>query len=87
MSGENLRRCKKCLLRDIDKNEYFESLKQAVEAIDPGERTPKDEYESRLSACKECDRLSEGMCTVCGCFVEYRAAKRSQRCPDIHGKW
>ena len=87
MSEEVLRRCKKCLLRDIDKNEYFESLKQAIEAIDPAEKTPAPLYEERLSACTACDRLSEGMCTVCGCFVEYRAAKSKEYCPDVHRKW
>lgn len=87
MSEEVLRKCKKCLLRDIDKNEYFESLKQAIEAIPADEKTEPEEYERRLSACMECDRLSEGMCTVCGCFVEYRAAKSKEYCPDVHRKW
>ncbi len=85
--GETLRKCKKCLLRDMDRNEYFESLKQEIEPTDPYERTPEELYETRLKTCTECERFTEGMCMVCGCFVEYRAAKTSNYCPDIKKYW
>ena len=45
------------------------------------------EYERRLSICKECDRLLDGMCTVCGCYVEMRAAVTTNCCPAVRAKW
>ena len=74
-------------MRDIDKNEYFKSLKQAIDSIDPQEKTDPAEYEKRLKACMECEKLIEGMCAVCGCFVEMRAAKQKNYCPAVHPKW
>ena len=86
--GEEVRkRCKKCLLRDIDKNEYFKTLKQAIDAIAADERTEEAVYEERLGLCSECEKLIEGMCAVCGCFVELRAAKKSVYFPAVNAKW
>lgn len=87
MTDANKKICKKCLLRDLDKNEYFKSLQAAIEAISDDERTPADLYEERLNACKQCEKLIEGMCAVCGCFVELRAAKASSYCPHVHPHW
>ncbi len=42
-------------------------------------------YETRLSLCKECDLLLDGMCRACGCFVELRATMKKNSCP--YDKW
>lgn len=42
-------------------------------------------YEERLAACKECDLLLEGMCRICGCYVELRAVVAKNICP--RKKW
>ncbi len=47
----------------------------------------KGEYDARLELCKECEKLIGGMCRVCGCFVEVRAAKKSVHCPGIPRRW
>ncbi|MDY3745248.1 MAG: DUF6171 family protein [Lachnospiraceae bacterium] len=37
--------------------------------------------------CRQCDRLLNGMCRICGCFVEMRAAIKVKSCPDVVPKW
>ena len=82
MEKENFRFCRKCLTRDmITKDEYFKTLKELIENIPEDIKTPSDLYENRLKRCTECDRLVDGMCTGCGCYVELRAAKTSGTCP------
>ena len=82
----NFRFCKKCLTRDlIGKDDFFKTLKALIEDIDEEVRTPKDRYEERLKVCTECERLYDGMCAACGCYVELRAAKTNNSCP--YDKW
>ena len=50
-------------------------------AIKTEERVPEDVYESRLSRCKECEKLSAGTCSACGCYVELRALSTVSKCP------
>ena len=45
------------------------------------ERAADDLREKRLSACKQCERLTDGMCAACGCYVELRATIADQSCP------
>lgn len=79
---ENFRFCKKCLTRDmIDRDTYFKTLQELIDNIPEGVKTPSEIYESRLSLCVDCDRLIDGMCNACGCYVELRAAKHSNHCP------
>ncbi len=49
------------------------------------EGAPKDVVEARLAVCKACDKLKDGRCEGCGCFVASKAALLSQVCPL--GKW
>lgn len=86
MDGQGYRFCKKCLTRDmIDKDAYFKNLQELIKAIDEEVKTPDDAYEERLSICKECDYLYDGMCRACGCYVELRAANRNNECS--YKKW
>lgn len=79
--------CRKCLLRDMDHNEYFKNMYEYIENLDEEIKAPQAEYEHRLTLCKECDRLVEGMCAVCGCYVEMRAAVMNNCCPAVRPKW
>ena len=45
-----------------------------IARIPADDKTPEEEYERRLSICKECEKLLSGMCRMCGCYVEMRAA-------------
>lgn len=81
-----LRICKKCLTRDmVGQEEYFSSLREYIENLDIDIKASEILYEERLSVCKECDLLLEGMCRSCGCYVELRAAVTKNSCPKK--KW
>lgn len=78
----NVRRCKKCLLREMaDGEKLFESVRRMIEDLSDEERASEPVRKDRLAVCKACDRLLEGMCTACGCYVELRTAIIEQSCP------
>ncbi len=85
MEIETKRICRKCLTRDMDKDAYFENLHTYIANLDDEIKVEKPLYEERLSLCKECDLLADGMCRACGCYVELRAAIRKNGCP--YDKW
>ena len=76
--------CKRCLLREMAEADIkkIEKYKQAIKEED---RVAKEEYERRLSVCKECESLTDGTCFACGCYVELRALSPMSHCP--HKKW
>ncbi len=83
---QNLRLCKKCLIREMaGQEEYFRSLREYIENLDPDIKAAEALYEERLETCKACDMLLQGMCRKCGCYVELRAAVDRNACPGK--KW
>ena len=58
-----------------------------VAALPQAERVPETVYRARLKHCAACDRLRDGTCALCGCYVEARAAKWRQRCPATPPAW
>lgn len=84
---ENLRFCRRCLTRELmgEQKEYFRNLHEYIANLDAGIKADAAAYEKRLSLCKECDLLYEGMCRTCGCYVELRAAIAKNYCPER--KW
>lgn len=87
MEQSRNRICKKCLLADFAPEEYIESMRVYINGLDETIRTEDSAYRERLSVCTECDKLHEGLCRICGCFVEYRAAIREKHCPDTRPRW
>ncbi|HJD39251.1 MAG TPA: hypothetical protein H9913_04425 [Candidatus Blautia stercoripullorum] len=87
MENEWYRGCRKCLLRDLTEKEYFRNMYVYISNLPEEDRTPEEEYERRLSKCRECDHLLNGMCRSCGCFVEMRAAIVVRHCPDSTSEW
>ena len=80
--------CPRCLLKDIPEGEALAALmRQWLDAIPEERKTDETTYRDRLERCRACPRLSAGLCALCGCYVEYRAAQRQQRCPEVPGKW
>lgn len=79
--------CKRCLLKDMPGEEYFESLYLYIQGIDEELKVNDSIYKERLDICKSCDNLLNGMCRICGCFVELRAAMKKNYCPDVNKKW
>lgn len=84
---EGLRVCKKCLLHEVSEEKYFADLEQYIKNLEPDVRVDQKMYEERLSICGRCDRQVNGMCCLCGCYVELRAALKVRKCPDIPAKW
>ena len=78
----------RCLIGEMpDEAELAEIIRERIETIPEEERTPDREYAFRQSACRACCHLQRGTCAQCGCYVEIRAARQKQRCPDVPGKW
>lgn len=73
--------CKKCLLREFDEETYRSKLGRVLELMDEDTKAAPELYEKRLAVCKECEKLSEGTCLGCGCYVELRAAVKKNKCP------
>ena len=80
--------CPRCLLRQAPGGEALaETIRQAIEALPEENRADAALVERRLALCQACPRLSAGLCALCGCYVEYRAAQRNRRCPEVPGLW
>ncbi len=85
MDKETKRHCRKCLTRDMDQNAYFENLHAYIRDLDEALKVEEPLYEERLSLCRKCDLLADGMCRACGCYVELRAVMKKNSCP--YEKW
>lgn len=79
----NTRICKKCLLREMDEAGFFQNMYDYIARIPADDKAPEEEYERRLSICKECEKLLSGMCRMCGCYVEMR---QRLHCGTARGK-
>jgi hypothetical protein len=77
--------CKRCLLKDLSYEQYEAIILNGLEALPKEDLTDGSESQRRLEVCKECERLNQGTCLACGCFVEIRAALKKGRCP--YNKW
>lgn len=82
--------CKRCLLRELAGTDQASEAKLRMiekyrDAIGPNGRAGEEAYERRLAVCRECERLVDGTCLACGCYVELRAAAKGSRCPKK--KW
>lgn len=79
--------CRKCLLRDMPEETYFKNLYDYIEHLDEDIKAKPQEYQRRLELCKSCDNLLNGMCRICGCFVELRAVIGKNYCPHPDKYW
>lgn len=78
--------CKRCLLRELD-GTYFQSIYEYIQNLPEELKADPETYAARLAKCRACDHLINGMCELCGCFVEVRAAKKKQRCAQSAEIW
>lgn len=83
--GMEERVCYRCLLRDFDAQKYKDDIEKYIEIIKKEERADDKLYNERLKICTLCDKLTEGTCFKCGCYVEMRAASKTAHCPSK--KW
>ena len=81
----DVRFCRKCLLADLDDEKLLAEVRTAVDRLPEDAKVSEKRYKERLDICIGCDRLNEGTCGACGCYVELRAAAKTGRCP--YKKW
>ncbi len=80
--------CKRCLLEDLSLAYDLKGLlDRLAEGIPPKEKADEETVAARLGICRQCDHLTSGTCTLCGCYVELRALKKTALCPHVPGKW
>ena len=75
------------MLDKVFEEDEYKNLKDYLNSIDEEIKADDTEYNRRLEICKQCDNLFNGMCKVCGCFVEMRAAVKKNYCPDVNKMW
>ena len=64
-----------------------EKIKSEEQIVELEKKTEEKDYKERLGICMDCDNLINGMCKLCGCYVEMRAAVKKNYCPNIERKW
>ncbi len=80
--------CKRCLLHESAGGNILEDIKSKIASLSADEKATAETYGKRLALCKDCDELISGVCMKCGCYVEFRAAFKSQKCPNVKDrKW
>ena len=79
--------CKRCLLGELSDTQYYRTVSDYIAVLPDDIKTAPDEYRRRLSICRLCDNLVNGMCRLCGCFVEARAAKVNSGCAKGADIW
>jgi len=80
--------CRRCLLEDMpDEAALARSIRELIDLLPEEKRSSAEVNAQRLSICRECNHLQNGMCVLCGCYVELRAAKRLMKCPRVPGRW
>ena len=72
---------------EVLSEDEYKSMKEYISSIDDYIKTGSEEYESRLKLCRNCESLVNGMCKLCGCFVEIRAAVNKNYCPSTKKYW
>lgn len=73
--------CRKCLPDTIEENSLREYLDNYAAALPMEARAPEAEYIRRLSLCEDCSHRIRFTCTLCGCYIQARAAKKLIKCP------
>lgn len=77
--------CTRCLLKDFSKEKYEAIVINGLSSLSPEDIASEKCVDERLQICSQCEKLNQGTCLACGCFVEIRSALKSGKCP--YGKW
>lgn len=79
--------CKRCLLNDLTDDDKFRTVYEYIESLPKESRAAPEVERRRLAFCMKCEHLINGMCELCGCFVEVRAAKSALHCAKSKDIW
>ncbi len=71
----------------MDDGEYYRTVQEYISNLPEEMKISSDFYEKRLHYCQNCDNMVNGMCRLCGCFVEVRAAKKMSHCALNPALW
>lgn len=71
----------------MPEEDIYKDMYEYIERLPEEDKAKEELYEQRLQICKECEMLLSGMCRLCGCFVEMRAAIKKRSCPNVPQKW
>ena len=77
--------CKRCFLLESGREDIHKNIKEHIDRLSENEKSSDEDYRRRLGVCAECEFLSGGVCLKCGCYPEFRAAFKKQKCP--YKKW
>ena len=77
------RYCRKCGTPQTGEA-FFERLRMIIKNTDEDLKVSEAVYRERLDQCMSCTSLLDGMCRICGCYVELRAALKKNACPAVH---
>lgn len=79
--------CKRCLVYEMAEAAQYQTMYDYIKNLDEGVKASEEVYQARLKSCKQCDNLLAGMCRICGCYVELRAAIGTKNCPAPEKHW
>ena len=79
--------CRRCLLSESTEEGLYRTVMEYVHSLPDERKVSLNEYERRLAICKGCDYLVNGMCSLCGCYVEVRAVKKDMYCAKSKEFW
>lgn len=73
--------CRRCEPVDFEGEALQAHLDAYAASLPEDQRVPEAAYTERLAQCERCAHRIQYTCTLCGCYVQARAAKRRMRCP------
>lgn len=80
--------CRRCEPIDLAGEALQAHLDAYAASLPDAQRAPEAAYHARLAQCESCEYRIQYTCTLCGCYVQARAAKRRMRCPLTRApKW
>jgi hypothetical protein len=73
--------CRKCLPDEITEGELLHYLDGFAASLQDDIRADGKTYARRLELCEACPHRILYTCTLCGCYIQARAAKKHMKCP------
>lgn len=87
MEGDNKKIPCRCLLKEAGEQDLAQSIAEYVSTLSEDIRADENLYKRRLKICGDCNKLLNGTCLKCGCYVEMRAAVITNHCPSEEKLW
>lgn len=79
--GESTRICRICSIEDTLPEDVSEYRNRLLRLLPEEQKASEKQFHMRLMTCENCDKLSDGTCLSCGCYVQIRAAVYDKHCP------